>query len=117
MYCTHCGTEFAENANFCGRCGKATRPNAANEGFFRAAGGQNGESFTVRRLERPADSRWLAGVCQGFADYFNIDATLVRILWLGAVVFFGTGLVAYVICWIVMPLGAQRASIASNASI
>ncbi|GAB4357298.1 MAG: hypothetical protein OHK0021_01640 [Bryobacter sp.] len=113
MYCTNCGTEFAESANFCGRCGKATRPDAANGEYFRAA--QPGAA--ARRLERPMDRKWLAGVCQGFADYFNIDSTLVRILWLGAVVFFGTGLVAYVICWIVMPLGAARASVGSSVRV
>jgi phage shock protein PspC (stress-responsive transcriptional regulator) len=37
------------------------------------------------------------------AEYFDIDITLVRILWLVAFFCAGTGLLAYIVCWIVMP--------------
>lgn len=49
------------------------------------------------------DEKMIAGVCAGFARYFKIDVTLIRIAWLAAVVLAGTGLLAYLICWIVMP--------------
>jgi phage shock protein C len=45
----------------------------------------------------------IAGVCGGVAEYFDLDPTLVRI---GAVVFSfvgGYGIIAYLICWIVVP--------------
>lgn len=45
----------------------------------------------------------LAGVCGGVADYLNLDATLVRIIWLILVLCFGVGVIAYIICWILMP--------------
>lgn len=45
----------------------------------------------------------LAGVCGGVANYFNLDATLVRIIWLILVLCFGIGVLAYIICWILMP--------------
>lgn len=43
------------------------------------------------------------GVCSGLADYFQLDPTLVRIAFLIALLFFGTGLLLYVILAVVMP--------------
>jgi phage shock protein PspC (stress-responsive transcriptional regulator) len=56
-----------------------------------------------RKLVRPADDRMLAGVCSGFARYFGIDPTLVRVGLALAVCIGGTGVLAYLICWIVIP--------------
>ena len=59
----------------------------------------------MKRLYRSRDERMVAGVAGGIAQYFNIDPTLVR---LGFVAFSlasgGTGLLAYLILAIVMPL-------------
>jgi phage shock protein PspC (stress-responsive transcriptional regulator) len=56
-----------------------------------------------KKLLRPRDGVMLAGVCAGFARYFGVDVTLVRLGWVFLVVLFGTGLLAYLICWIVIP--------------
>jgi phage shock protein C len=48
-------------------------------------------------------ARKIAGVCQGFAEYFDIDVTLVRVVWLITAFMTGFGFLAYVIAWIVMP--------------
>ncbi len=56
-----------------------------------------------KRLTRPTEDRMLAGVCAGLANYFDIDPTLVRLLF---VVFFflgGSAFLLYLILWIVMP--------------
>ena len=53
-----------------------------------------------KRLVRSRTNRWIAGVCGGIAEYFDIDPTLVRIL---AVVIPGIGWVTYLICAIIMP--------------
>jgi len=45
----------------------------------------------------------LAGVCGGLAEYFNVDATLIRVLFLVLGVFGGTGLVIYVVMWLIVP--------------
>lgn len=61
-------------------------------------------------LVRSTTDRKIAGVCGGMAAYFNIDPTLMRILWV--VVFlagFGLGLVIYVVLWIVLPEGGTGA--------
>lgn len=54
----------------------------------------------------------IAGVCGGFAEYLEIDVTLVRLIWLAALFLGGWGLIAYIVAWIVMPLEPepQRAS-------
>lgn len=45
----------------------------------------------------------IAGVCAGVAQYFNIDPTVVRILWVLFVLMGGSGFLVYVILWILMP--------------
>ena len=54
---------------------------------------------------RSTNNRKIAGVCAGVADYFDMDPTIIRVLWLIAVLCFGTGLLAYLILWIVVPEG------------
>jgi phage shock protein C len=45
----------------------------------------------------------LFGVCSGLADYFEIDPTIVRVLFIGALLMYGTGLLFYFILAIAMP--------------
>jgi phage shock protein C len=47
--------------------------------------------------------RKIAGVCAGFAEYFDLDVTVVRVVWLIVALFGGGGVLAYIIAWIVMP--------------
>lgn len=55
-----------------------------------------------KKLKRSSDKK-IAGVCGGVADYFGLDHTLVRIIWLLLVLCAGVGLLAYLICWALMP--------------
>ncbi len=43
------------------------------------------------------------GVCSGLGDYFDIDPTIIRVIFLASVLLFGTGLLLYIILAIVMP--------------
>ena len=45
----------------------------------------------------------IAGVCAGIANYFDLDPTLVRVIWILLVCAAGTGVLAYLIAWAVMP--------------
>ncbi|MBE6306878.1 MAG: PspC domain-containing protein [Bacteroidales bacterium] len=56
-----------------------------------------------KKIVRPRNGRKIAGVCQAFANFFGLDVSLIRIVWLLLVLFAGTGLLAYLICWIVVP--------------
>lgn len=57
----------------------------------------------VKRLFRSKANRMLGGVCGGIAEYFALDPTLIRVLWAVAILFGGAGLIAYIICWIMIP--------------
>lgn len=56
-----------------------------------------------KKLYRSATNKKLAGVCAGIAKYFSIDATLIRLIWAIAILCAGTGLLAYIICAIIIP--------------
>lgn len=45
----------------------------------------------------------LCGVCGGIAEYFGIDPTIVRLLWVIVILMGGCGIIAYIVCAIVMP--------------
>lgn len=56
-----------------------------------------------KKLIRPKDGAMIGGVCAGVGRYFGLDATLIRVAWVLMVCLGGAGLLAYVICWIVIP--------------
>ena len=57
----------------------------------------------TRRLYRSRTDRKLAGVCGGLAQYFNTDATLLRVLFVVLALLGGPGLVIYLVLWIAVP--------------
>lgn len=57
----------------------------------------------ARRIYRDPDDRFLAGVCSGLAAYWNIDPAIVRIGFVVLVLLGGSGLLIYLILWIVIP--------------
>lgn len=56
----------------------------------------------VKRIYRDTENQKVFGVCAGLSDYFDLDVTLIRVLWLIAVLCAGTGLLAYLIMAIVV---------------
>jgi phage shock protein C len=86
MYCNYCGKNIQDDANVCAYCGTRV-----------------GSVLARKRLIRPRADRKIAGVCAGFAEYFDLDVTLVRLTWLIVSFMTGIGLLAYPIAWIVMP--------------
>lgn len=56
-----------------------------------------------RTLYRSRQDRMLAGVCGGLGDYFRLDPTLVRLIFVLLAMFTGVGILAYVALWIVVP--------------
>ncbi len=58
--------------------------------------------MSYRRLTKSRDKK-IFGVCGGVAEYFDMDPTVVRIIWLLAVLCAGTGVLAYLIAALIMP--------------
>ena len=102
MVCTNCQKEIAANSKFCYYCGARQQPADA---LPPAAAPPR------RRLTRSVTDKKIAGVCAGIAEYFDLDPTVVRIVWLLLFLLGGTGGLAYIICWIVLPLAPYPGSV------
>ena len=60
-----------------------------------------------KRLMRSGRDQKIAGVCAGVANYFDMDPTIVRVIW-GVLAFgYGAGIVAYIILWIIAPVASD----------
>ena len=55
-----------------------------------------------KKLYRSRENRMICGVCGGVAEYFNVDATLIRLV-LAIFAFTGTGIFAYIVAAIIIP--------------
>ena len=55
-----------------------------------------------KKLYRSTTNKTIAGVCAGFAEYLNLDPTVVRVIW-ALVGLSGAGLVAYLVCALIIP--------------
>lgn len=62
-----------------------------------------------KRLMRVEDGRMIAGVCTGLAQYFNVDPTLVRIIFVILGLLGLGGVVLYLILWLIMPRASDIA--------
>jgi phage shock protein PspC (stress-responsive transcriptional regulator) len=56
-----------------------------------------------KRLFRDTDNAMLAGVCAGLGKYFGVDATIVRLLFLALLFFGGSGVLLYIVLWLIVP--------------
>src|SRR5437763_9314178 len=93
MFCTKCGVELNASDRFCSQCGKpVNEPPAA--AYIQPR----------RKLRRIMAHKKIAGVCAGFAEYFDMDLTLMRIIWVALLLLPpSVGGIAYIIGWIAMP--------------
>ena len=55
------------------------------------------------KLYRSRTNRQVAGVCGGLAERFNVDPTLMRVLFIVLAIFGGAGIILYIAMWIVVP--------------
>ena len=105
MYCNFCGREIQDDAAVCAYC---ARPVAY--------------AATKRHLYRPTEGRKIGGVAAGMAIYFDEDVTLVRLIWVLALLLtVPIAFVLYIIAWIVVPeeplrLPAATATVSSPSA-
>jgi phage shock protein C len=89
MFCTRCGFELRDSDRFCSRCGARTSAGPALQKY--------------QPLLLDKRNRKIAGVCAGFARYFDVDVVLFRVLTLVLALCTGVGFLAYIAAWIVIP--------------
>jgi|SRR5580693_4795328 phage shock protein C len=107
MLCPNCQKDIAAGSKFCYSCGARqaeTGASATPPGYV-----------ARKRLVRSTNDRKLAGVCAGLADYFDLDPTIVRVLWVLAFFCAGSGLLAYIILWVAVPEGPTGVTSATAA--
>ena len=57
----------------------------------------------MKKLYRSLSDKKLAGVCGGIAEYFGLDSTLIRVGWALVSLFAGAGVLAYIVCALIIP--------------
>lgn len=57
-----------------------------------------------KRLYRVNEGKILCGVCMGLSEYFEIDVTIVRLIWVFISLVYGSGLLLYIIAALIMPI-------------
>lgn len=68
------------------------------------------------RLVRPINGRILAGVCAGLADWIGLDATLIRLIFLVLGFVTGSGLLIYIILWVIIPSANESPNVQGDWS-
>jgi phage shock protein C len=99
MFCTKCGVELRDDDRFCSQCGHATEREPS-------------VPVAARALRLDKANKKIAGVCAGFARYFEMDVSLMRVLWLAMIIITGgLGLFVYIAAWLVVPSDPQPNSL------
>ncbi len=77
-------------------------PNTSREALIP---GRTERSAHEEELTRSQTDRMVAGVIGGLGEYFNVDANLIRVLWVVITVFTGfiPGIVVYLLLWLILP--------------
>jgi phage shock protein PspC (stress-responsive transcriptional regulator) len=94
MICANCGREITDYSNFCYFCGM--RQNVSPGAPPRAS----------KRLMRSVTDRKIAGVCGGIAEYFEIDSTIVRLIWVLVILLpipLVPAFIGYFLAWLILP--------------
>lgn len=113
--CNSCGNTLFPNSKFCDNCGssvkqvnstdvpvKQVKPttNVATPQPYRNF--QSNHNTEPRKLYRSRGNRMIAGVCGGIGEHYNIDANIIRLLWLIGI-FTGIGIIAYLVAIMIIP--------------
>lgn len=108
MICSSCRREIAESSNFCYYCGARQVATPAPQ-----------PPAVQKRLKRSATDSKIAGVCGGFAEYFDVDSTVVRLVWVLLVLLpvpVIPAFLGYIVAWIIMPKAPRPAGASAPAA-
>lgn len=102
MFCPQCARDCGEGTNYCCHCGAA---------LFSRPPRRESKKLVLSQTDKK-----IAGVCGGFADYLDLDPTIVRVVWVMAALLVGWGFLGYLIAWLVIPRGPEAASATDPAA-
>ena len=71
---------------------------------------KNGGVKTTGRIHKSVKDKKIAGVCGGIAEYLNADPTIIRLVFALMVLGWGTGVLAYIACALILPEGDSEAT-------
>jgi phage shock protein C len=94
MICTNCQRDIPDYSNFCYFCGA------------RQTASPGAPPPMNKRLMRSATDRKIAGVCGGIAEYLEVDSTLIRLIWVLAIILpipLVPAFLGYFVAWLIMP--------------
>lgn len=102
MNCGNCGNANEQGSEFCSSCG--TKLNLANDSLPNSQTSTSPPPYASRgKLYRSRDDRWVGGVSGGIGEHYDIDPNMIRINWLILIFTRGTGVLAYIIAWFIIP--------------
>ena len=62
----------------------------------------------MEKLYRSEKNKILGGVCGGLGPYLDIDPNILRILWILFCFFYGAGILAYIVAWLILPTESEK---------
>ncbi len=103
MICSQCNKEIADYSSYCSACG-----------------GRQRSATPRRRLTLSSTDSKIAGVCGGLAEYFDVDPTVVRLIWAALTIVPGAfvgGILAYIFAWLIIPRGHAALPGSTSATV
>ena len=92
LFCNNCGSQLDRSKTWVGAGTTSQIPEPVTTAEYRPR-----TSTQSKRLYRSREDRWLAGVCGGLGEYFDLDPILVRLGFIFFSLFYGTGFILYII--------------------
>lgn len=86
VQCKYCGTYNKDSNSFCSSCGVGVSGN-----------------IPIKRLTRSKHDQMVAGVCAGIAEYYDVDPTVVRLLFVLFIFTGGLSILFYIVLMIIIP--------------
>ncbi len=68
------------------------------------------EGKSYSQIYRSETNKFIGGVCGGLGEYFNIDPSIIRLVFVLLTVFGGSGIIIYLVLWIIIPSKSQKGS-------
>ncbi len=94
-YCKKCGKNHKKNSKIGKKHIKYSKEKSKKS---------KSEKTATKKLYRSRKDKVIAGICGGLGEYTEIDSTVIRIIWILLILLsFGTGLLFYLLAWIIIP--------------